>query len=58
MRVIVLVHSDLIPPEEVANPSDIEFKPWVTEFDVIQELKNSPCRQSCRFRFQFGCFKT
>ena len=42
MKIIVLVHSDLIPPEKVVK-SDYEWDkvPWVTEYEVIKNLTDS-----------------
>lgn len=42
-RVLVLVHSDLIPPssltkEEIQSP-EFEYRPWITEYNVITTLK-------------------
>ena len=39
LRVIVLVHQDLIPPDNVDGITDIERQPWRTEHDVITTLK-------------------
>ena len=39
LRVIVLVHQDLIPPDNVEGITDIERQPWRTEHDVITTLK-------------------
>ncbi|MFG1499747.1 ATP-grasp domain-containing protein [Halobacteriovorax sp. XZX-3] len=42
-RVLVLVHSDLIPPADISKEDkkkdDFEFKPWITEYNVISTLK-------------------
>jgi len=38
LRVIVLVHEDLIPPDTIEGVSDKEMAPWKTEFDVITAL--------------------
>ena len=40
LRVIVLVHQDLIPPDNVEGIEDLESQPWRTENDVITTLKN------------------
>jgi D-alanine-D-alanine ligase len=39
LRVIVLVHEDLVPPETVEDPKEKEKQPWRTEYDVITALK-------------------
>lgn len=37
--IYVLVHTDLVPPEE---PEVIDrFEPWITEYDVIKQLKSN-----------------
>jgi len=40
LRIIVLVHQDLIPPDDVSGIEDLESQPWRTENDVITTLKN------------------
>ena len=39
-RVLVIVHSDLVPPDKV-NPKEegFDYRPWITEYDVISNLK-------------------
>jgi D-alanine-D-alanine ligase len=39
LRVIVLMHEDLIPPDSIKGVTDIERQPWRTEQDVISTLK-------------------
>ena len=39
MRIVVLVHEDLVPPDSIENVSDKEMAPWKTEFDVITTLR-------------------
>jgi D-alanine-D-alanine ligase len=39
LRIIVLVHQDLIPPDSVEGIEDLESQPWRTENDVITTLK-------------------
>lgn len=34
MKVLLLVHQDLIPPEEIKTDDIDRFAPWITEFDV------------------------
>ena len=42
LRVVVLVHESLIPPEDVDTKKLVRTDvPWITEFDVIQCLKKS-----------------
>jgi D-alanine-D-alanine ligase len=39
LRVLVLMHPDLIPPEEVTLKGDeLEAAPWKTEYDVLRTL--------------------
>jgi D-alanine-D-alanine ligase len=39
LRVIVLMHKDLIPPETLEGVEDKEKAPWRTEYDVTTTLK-------------------
>ena len=39
LRVAVLLHEDLIPPETLAGVAEIEREEWRTEYDVISTLK-------------------
>ncbi|RZF22479.1 ATP-grasp domain-containing protein [Halobacteriovorax vibrionivorans] len=43
-KVLVLVHSDLIPPQDISKEEeareDFEYKPWITEYNVIKTLKS------------------
>jgi D-alanine-D-alanine ligase len=39
LRIIVLVHEDLIPPPSIEGVSDKEMAPWKTEYDVITALE-------------------
>lgn len=39
MRVLVLVHSSLIPPNSVNSYEEWYGSPWKTEFDVVRALK-------------------
>ncbi len=42
MKVLMLVHPDLIPPEDVKKADiDPEFTPWITEYDVLSTLRNN-----------------
>ena len=37
-RILVLVHPDLVPPDE-AKPEEVLGSPWKTEYDVVKTLK-------------------
>ena len=39
LRVLVLVHEDLVPPESIEGLSDVEAAPWKTEYDVTVTLR-------------------
>ena len=39
LRVLVLVHEDLVPPESIAGLTPKEIAPWRTEWDVISTVK-------------------
>lgn len=41
LRVLVLAHQDLIPPDNVESYSDKDYQEWKTEFDVISTLRES-----------------
>jgi D-alanine-D-alanine ligase len=40
LRIIVLLHESLIPPETLNGVEDKEKQPWRTEYDVITTLKS------------------
>lgn len=40
MRVLVLMHEDLVPPDTIEGVSDKEMTPWKTEYDVVATLKD------------------
>jgi len=40
MRIVVLVHEDLVPPDSIENLSEKEIAPWKTEYDVITTLRD------------------
>jgi D-alanine-D-alanine ligase len=40
LRIIVLVHESLIPPEKVEDTETKDSQPWKTEYDVISTLRN------------------
>ena len=39
LRVLVLVHPDLIPPESRKGFSEEEVNVWKTEYDVVNTLR-------------------
>ncbi|MDQ3009752.1 MAG: ATP-grasp domain-containing protein [Acidobacteriota bacterium] len=39
LRVIALVHDDLVPPETIEGVKDKEKEPWRTEYDVVSTLR-------------------
>ena len=39
LRVLVLVHPDLIPPESSKGYSEQEINVWKTEYDVVTTLR-------------------
>ena len=39
LRVLVVMHADLIPPETLDGVEDKEKEPWRTEYDVISTLR-------------------
>lgn len=41
LRVIVLCHEDLVPPDSIDGLSVKEIAPYKTEWDVISTLKKS-----------------
>lgn len=40
LRVLVLMHEDLVPPETLKGHSDQEIAEWKTEFDVVTTLRD------------------
>lgn len=40
LRVMVLVHEDLVPPDSIEGLTEAQIQPWKTEFDVIATLRN------------------
>lgn len=40
LRVLVLIHEDLIPPDSIEGVSDKEMAAWKTEWDVLAGLTN------------------
>ena len=41
LRVLVLLHPDLMPPDSIAGHSEQEINVWKTEYDVISTLRGS-----------------
>jgi D-alanine-D-alanine ligase len=39
LRVVTLVHPDLIPPDTVDDPTTLPGSPWKTEYDVVRTLR-------------------
>ncbi len=39
LRILVLMHQDLVPPEDMDGYTDKEMLPWKTEYDVVTTLK-------------------
>lgn len=39
MRIMALMHADLIPPDSIEGRRDEEIAPWKTEFDVVTTLQ-------------------
>ena len=39
LRILVLMHEDLVPPESIEGYSEQEMMKWVTEYDVIAGLQ-------------------
>ena len=38
LRILVLMHKDLVPPDQV-NGQDLEAVAWKTEYDVVVTLR-------------------
>lgn len=39
LRILALMHADLVPPDDVTGLSDAEIAPFKTEFDVVSTLR-------------------
>ncbi|MFQ5767702.1 MAG: D-alanine--D-alanine ligase [Acidobacteriota bacterium] len=39
LRVMALMHGDLVPPDSIEGLTDKEIAPWKTEFDVVSTLQ-------------------
>ena len=40
LRVLVLVHEDLVPPDDLDGHSEKEIEAWKTEYDVVSCLRD------------------
>jgi len=40
LRVLVLVHEDLVPPDDLKGRDEKEIRKWKTEFDVVATLRD------------------
>ncbi len=40
LRIVVLCHEDLVPPESIEGLTEADMKPWKMEYDVIVTLRN------------------
>jgi D-alanine-D-alanine ligase len=40
LRVLVLMHEDLVPPDSIEGHTDKEIAEWKTEFDVVSTLRS------------------
>ena len=41
LRVLVLMHPDLVPPESLKGYSEEDINVWKTEYDVVSTLRGS-----------------
>src|SRR5947209_20259145 len=41
LRVLVLVHPDLVPPDSLKGHSEQEINNWKTEYDVVSTLRSA-----------------
>ena len=39
LRVLVLVHPDLVPPDSTEGYTEQEINEWKTEYDVVSTLR-------------------
>ena len=39
LRVLVLLHPDLVPPDSLKGRSEQEINEWKTEYDVVSTLR-------------------
>lgn len=47
LRIIVLMHEDLIPPDSLEGKTDKEIAAWKTEFDVVKTLRHLGHEVTC-----------
>ena len=40
LRIVVLVHSDLVPPDTLTGHDEKEIESWKTEYDVVSALRD------------------
>jgi D-alanine-D-alanine ligase len=40
LRILVLMHEDLVPPDTIEGLTDKQIAPWKTEYDVVATLKD------------------
>ena len=48
LKVLVLLHPELMPPEPFKGYSDKEIHVWKTEYDVVNTLRSARPRRACR----------
>ena len=41
LRVLVLLHPDLVPPDSLGNRTAQEINAWKTEYDVVSTLREA-----------------
>jgi D-alanine-D-alanine ligase len=41
LRILVLVHPDLVPPESSEGYTEAQINPWKTEYDVVSTLRGA-----------------
>jgi D-alanine-D-alanine ligase len=39
-RILIIAHTDLIPPQNITKEPDRFETPWITEYDIVQSLKS------------------
>lgn len=39
-KILLLVHKELVPPENITTPPDRFETPWITEYDVLKNLRS------------------
>ena len=48
LRVLVLLHPDLMPPDSLKGHSEKDINVWKTEYDVVQHAARAPGTRSGR----------